>query len=77
MPEQGTAVDDRQLLKLLETGLGEVEAAKQLDMPPNAVQDRVKAYLDLGILLSNGEREKVDWRAYGQWVRAQRASEAA
>ena len=77
MPEQVCAVDDRQLLKLLETGLGELEAAKQLNVPPNAVQARVKAYLDLGILLSNGEREKVDWRAYGHWARTQRASEAA
>lgn len=77
MPEQGCSVDDRLLLRLLETGLGEVEAARQLNLPASAVQARVKTYLQQGILLSNGEREKVDWPAYGRWVRIQRASEAA
>ena len=77
MPEHICAVDDCQLLKLLETGLGEVEAAKQLGVPANALQARVKAYLHHGILQSNGEREKVDWRAYGRWARAQRSPTAA
>ncbi len=77
MPVQDCAVDDCELLKLLETGLGELEASKQLNVSPGAVQARVKAYLQGGILQPNGEREKVDWPAYGRWVRARKTSEAA
>ena len=78
MPEQAAyTVDDCQLLKLLESGLGELEAAKELSIPPGAVLARIKAYLHHGILQSNGERERVDWKAYGRWVRAQRAAEPA
>jgi hypothetical protein len=76
MPEHVPPIDDRQLLKLIETGLGESEAAKQLSVSTQDVQQKVKAYLDWGILQPNGEREKVDWKAYGHWAREQKSFEA-
>ena len=75
MPEHAPAIDDQQLLKLLETGLGESEAAKQLSISTQDVRQRVKEYLDLRILQSNGEREKVDWKAYGHWARERKSLE--
>ena len=67
-------IDDRQLLKLLETGLGESAAAKQMGIPSAAVTTRIKKYLDRGILKTQGEHETVDWRAFGHWMRNGEAS---
>lgn len=66
---RSVAIDDRALLKLLETGLGESVAAKHLDIPTDAITDRVKEYLACGILRCNREREVVDWKAYGRWAK--------
>ena len=62
-------IDDRQLLKLLETGVGESTAAKQMGIPSDVVTTRIKKYLERGILQSNGEHEIIDWRAFGHWMR--------
>ena len=62
-------IDDRQLLKLLETGVGESTAAKQMGIPSDLVTTRIKKYLERGILQSNGEHEIIDWRAFGHWMR--------
>jgi hypothetical protein len=72
MSGRPVAIDDRALLKLLETGLGESVAAKYLDIPTDAITDRVKEYLACGILRCNGESEVIDWRAYGRWAKRQK-----
>ena len=66
-------IDDRQLLKLLETGVGESTAAKQMGIPSDLVTTRIKKYLERGILQSKGEHETVDWRAFGHWMRIDEA----
>ena len=40
MPERTVAIDDRALLKLLVLGQGSSVAAKELDLPPEAVDRR-------------------------------------
>ena len=62
-------IDDRQLLKLLETGVGESTAAKQMGIPSDLVTTRIKKYLERGILQSNGEHEIIDWRGFVHWMR--------
>lgn len=69
-------IDDHRLLRLLETGLGELAAAKQMGIPSAAVTTRIKKYLDRGILKSQGEHETGDWRAFGHWMRNGEASSA-
>jgi len=70
-------VDDKKLLKLLTTGIGEAAAAQQLGVSIDAVAERIRAYLEAGILQCNAEREAVDWKAYGAWQKQKKALEAA
>ena len=60
-------MDDKKLLHLLEAGLGEETAAKQMDVATEVVAKQVMAYLEAGILRCNGEQEAVNWKAYGEW----------
>ncbi len=60
-------MDDKALLKLLAAGIGENIAASRLNLSPQQVKARVKEYLNAGILNCNGERETIDWKAYGNW----------
>ena len=50
-----------------------------MNVSPQQVNKRVLAYLEAGILKCNGERETIDWKAFGLWKkqRAMRAVEAA
>ncbi len=68
MSERTIAIDDRMLLKLLELGQGSSVAAKQLDLPPEAVDRRVKEYVAFGILRCNGDGEEIDWKLFGRWL---------
>ncbi|MDA0747131.1 MAG: hypothetical protein O2954_11465 [bacterium] len=77
MSARFATIDDRQLLKLLETGLGATAAAKQLDLPCELITHRVKQYLDSGILRPAEEIGVVDWKAYGKWMKARHTPEAA
>jgi len=70
-------VNDKELLKLLEAGVGVDAAAKQLSLSANAVVERVKEYLEWGILRCAGERQIIDWKAYGKWARNRKQSVAA
>lgn len=72
-------MDDKTLLKLLATGIGENAAAIQLNVSPREVNQRIREYLNAGILKCNGEREAIDWKAFGRWkkMRAEQAAEAA
>ena len=69
MSRDTSVVDDCELLKLLEMGLGEAVAAKQLEASANVVNEIVKEFLARGILLCAGDQEVVDWKAYGEWKR--------
>ena len=60
-------MDDKALLKLLEAGIGENIAASRLNISPQQVKARIEEYLNAGILNCNGERETIDWKAYGNW----------
>ena len=60
-------MDDKALLKLLAAGIGENIAASRLNLSPQQVKARIKEYLNAGILNCNGERETIDWKAYGNW----------
>ena len=73
------AVDDKVLLQLLVTGIGEDAVAAQMNVSPRIVHERVRKYLEAGILKCNGESEAIDWKAFGQWKkqREARAVEAA
>ena len=60
-------MDDKALLKLLAAGIGENIAASRLNLSPQQVKARIEEYLNAGILNCNGERETIDWKAYGNW----------
>ena len=59
-------LDDRELLKLLEDGQGQSEAARTLGYPVGTVTARVKKLRDRGILKPGDE---VDWEALEAWER--------
>lgn len=65
-------MDDKALLKLLVAGIGEDVAASQLNLSPQQVKARIGEYLNAGILNCNGERETIDWKAYGNWKKQAR-----
>ena len=60
-------MDDTALLKLLAAGIGEDVAATQLNISPQQVKGRIREYLHAGILNCNGERETINWKAFGKW----------
>ncbi len=70
-------MDDKALLKLLAAGIGEDIAASQLNIPPQQVKERIKEYLNAGILNCNGERETINWKAFGNWKKQARNIKAA
>lgn len=70
-------MDDKALLKLLAAGIGENIAASRLNISPQQVKARIKEYLNAGILNCNGERETINWKAYGNWKKQARNSDAA
>lgn len=57
-------LDDRELLKLLEAGQSQSEAARTLAYPVGTVTARVKKLRDRGILKPGDE---VDWEALEAW----------
>ena len=59
-------LDDRELLKLLEAGQSQSEAARTLGYPVGTVTARVKKLRDRGILTPGGV---VDWEALETWER--------
>ena len=68
---------DEALLKLLEAGIGEDFAAKQLDLPSHTVAEKVREYVEMGILRCAGDREVIDWRAYGKWLQQRESVKVA
>lgn len=60
-------MDDKALLKLLATGIGGDAVATQLNVSPHAVTERIRVYLEAGILKCNGGCDSIDWKAFGQW----------
>jgi len=70
-------VDDKVLLKLLAAGVGEDAAAMQLNTSPQKINERVREYLNAGILTCNGEREAINWKAFGEWKKLAQTFEAA
>ena len=69
-------MDDKALLKLLATGIGEDAVAAQLNISVKEVGQRLRDFLAAGILKCNGEREVIDWKAFGRWKKEQAASRA-
>lgn len=69
MPHDIPAADVRGLLKLLEIGLGDAVAAKQIEAPPAVMNRILREFLAHGILRCAGDQEVVDWKAYGEWKR--------
>jgi len=57
-------MDDKALLRLLEAGHGQSEAARALDYPTGTVTARVKKLRDRGILKPGN---MVDWEALEAW----------
>ncbi len=70
-------MDDKALLKLLAAGIDEDIAATQLDISPQQVKERISEYLNAGILNCSGERETINWKAFGKWKKLARTSDAA
>jgi len=62
-------LDDRELLKLLEAGEGQSEAARTLGYPVGTVTARVKKLRERGILKPGETGEVVDWEALDTWER--------
>jgi hypothetical protein len=69
-------VDDKSLLKLLVTGIGEDASAAQLNISSRKVGQYLCIYLAAGILKCNGERDEIDWKAFGQWKKQQATAQA-
>lgn len=72
-------MDDKALLKLLATGIGEDAVAAQFNISVKEVGQRLRTFLAAGILKCNGECEVIDWKAFGHWKKQQalQAVEAA
>ena len=70
-------MDDKTFLKLLEAGIGEDVAAAQLNISPQQAKGRIREYLNAGILNCNGERETINWKAFGKWKKMAQTVEAA
>lgn len=70
-------MDDKALLKLLEAGVETEAAASQLEAQPHEVTDRVKEFMEEGILRCNGDYERVDWEAYGKWAKGRTRKDGA
>ena len=70
-------MDDKALLKLLVAGVGEDAAAAQLNISPQKINERIREYLDACILKCNGEREAINWKAFGEWKKLAQNVEAA
>ncbi len=64
-------MNDKALLKLLEAGVEAEVAAKQLNVASELVVARVRVYVEEDILKCVGDREVIDWKAYGRWKRRQ------
>jgi hypothetical protein len=70
-------LDDKALLKLLATGIGECAAAAQMNISYKKVNICLREYLAAGILKCNGERLEIDWRAFGQWKKQRSGLQSA
>lgn len=70
-------MDDTALLKLLAAGIDEDVAAAQLNISPQQVKGRIREYLQAGILNCNGERETINWKAFGKWKKLRQFIEIA
>jgi len=60
-------LDDRELLRLLESGMGPSEAARQMGYPTGTVTGRAKKLRDRGFLLESGA---VNWPAFDAWEKS-------
>lgn len=60
-------IDDRQLLTLLESGMGPSEAARQIGYPVGTVTGRAKKLRDRGFLLADGA---ANWPAFDTWEKS-------
>lgn len=69
-------MDDKALLKLLATGIGEDAVAAQLNISVKEVSRCLRTYLAAGILKCDGEREIIDWKAFGHWKKQQTRAQA-
>ena len=70
-------MDDTALLKLLAAGIDEDVAAAQLNISPQQGKGRISEYLQAGILNCNGERETINWKAFGKWKKLRQFIEIA
>ena len=69
MEERRPAMDDKELLKLLEAGHGQSESARILEYPTGTVTGRVTKLRARGILKPGDTGEVVDWEALETWER--------
>jgi len=69
-------LDDKALLKLLVTGIGEEAVAAQLNVSHREVSRCLRTYLAAGILKCKGGREEIDWKAFGLWKKQQATVQA-
>ena len=67
-------MDDKALLKLLEAGVETDAAAQHLGIPVKHVTNRIREYVAGGVLRCNGEKEAVNWKAYGKWAQQKQPS---
>ena len=58
--------EDRELLSLLEAGIGAAAAAERLSIPVTDVSARVEDYID-NYILCVGDGKVIDWKAYAEW----------
>ena len=77
MSERLPPFDDRELLKLLESGMNFTAAAKALDCPVDAVRGRAKRYVDCGVMRKGKCGPVIDWKAFAQWQKIRKTLGAA
>ena len=67
MSKHAPRFEDRELLKLLESGKSFADAAKALGCAVALVRERVRKYVDCGVVRKRKSSLLVDWKVFEQW----------
>ena len=77
MSDRFSPIEDRELVKLLASGMDVPAAAKALGRPVDVVRDRVKRYVECGVMKKKKGGQTVDWQAFEQWQKIRKTLGAA
>ena len=70
-------IDQRELLTLLDSGMGQSDAARQMDRSVKTIGGLVRKFRDRGFIPESGETRPVVWEAFEEWERTPAGQKAA